>query len=120
MTLIERLTQLHEQATPGPWRHQYVGGPGTLRQIARQFTGSTIAGIAPRQRIQTDHVGGVFPSADGDAIAALRNALPALIAYCKAAHVIAESGPTIRVADLADLNAAEAALLAALNGGENA
>ena len=115
MTLIERLTQLHEQATPGPW-----DGPHPEIMSGKHGAGSGVSG--PRSQGIVEAVGYVAQPVEADLflIVALRNALPALIAYCKAAGAMQTraSGVLYRTAENENFNAAESALLAALNGGE--
>lgn len=88
---LDALERMEKAATPGPWEDQYSDVPGTLRDVARGFTGSMVCAIAPRQQVRTHAPGGLFPSADGQLIAELRNAAPALLARARLAERMAEA-----------------------------
>ena len=134
MTLIERLTQLHEQATPGPLSVETDScdcGEGygcNHGQWCHAIHGQSIDSYYKGRWTELCEI----DLSTVHLFVALRNALPALIAYCKAAREMSESVDTHddHAGALADCpkcarasrnyRAAQSALLAALNGGENA
>jgi hypothetical protein len=68
MNTIQRLKELHEKATPGPWRISLSGSV---------------------QSVSGDHA----RDGDGDLVVAMRNALPQLLAVAEAAQVLLECKP---------------------------
>jgi hypothetical protein len=75
---LEELRLAALRATPGPWRF-------VVRKKGDPFAGNLIAAVAPGHQIVTKHEGGMYPSSDGEFIAAAREAVPALIEEIRAA-----------------------------------
>ena len=102
---LAELRRLHEAATPGPWR--------TSREDMDSFVGSSDGGLESVAYIYRDPadripVIGTSYRNDSRLIAAMRNALPALLSIAEAAEAWLERGSTL------DTHAALRATLAAV------
>lgn len=87
---IDELQRLHEAATKGPWRAD-VTPPGPCGQVLR--CESVVAHHASRDIVMVARRGtthGVQWFKDATYIAAMRNALPALLRVARAAKAIRE------------------------------
>ena len=71
---LAALRKLERQATPGPWTRAKPE-----KDAEGWACGVAVAGTPGRQTIYANPPGGSFPSSDCDLIAAMRNALPALL-----------------------------------------
>lgn len=78
--ILDRLAALLDAATPGHWTREKPAVDADGWSM-----GTAVAGTPGRQTIYTNHLGGTFPSADCNMIAAIRNAAPALIRLARAA-----------------------------------
>ena len=81
--VLDRLAALLDAATPGHWTREKPAVDADGWSM-----GTAVAGTPGRQTIYTNHLGGTFPSADCNMIAALRNAAPALIRLARAAIAV--------------------------------
>lgn len=75
MTLIAELRELHAKATPGEWVYDGC----SLSDFGREFPCSMSMEWIPNGRPHTDDDTNQLVEADGALIAAMRNALPALL-----------------------------------------
>jgi len=76
MTALQHLTALHEAATPGPWECRGAPGSADARVVYRGGTAAALAKL---------HADG---DADAALIAAMRNALPAILVALRAAATL--------------------------------
>jgi len=100
MKFTERLKQLSEAATPGPWTVWRSGnaplengtlvGQSAIRPVERPYNPEWIGYHSSKESAINAHRTAMFSDEDADLITTLRNSLPALIAALEAAEEVCD------------------------------